>query len=136
MKSKAINSLGYSGIVTLSRYVGQKKVKIAQFHNAGGTALFDFLAECLIGEVESAKAKRPAKVKLFYREQIDPNNEAAGYKYTSASGFIFLYQNAERNSNYSSQCRVTYTFQITRLTNRQTHTHTVWAQADQLYQGR
>ena len=59
------DSLGYTGIVTLSQKVGKKKVKIAQLHNAGGKALFEYLAACLAGDFDTAKLNRPTKIMLL-----------------------------------------------------------------------
>ena len=81
MKSKAVNTLKYTGVVTLSQYIGNKKIKIAKLHNAGGDKLFEFFTDCLVGEFAKAKASRPEKIVLF---------NIAGDQYNSASGIIRL----------------------------------------------
>ena len=110
MKSKALNTLNYTGIVTLSRYVGDKKIKIASINNSGGHALFDFLADCLVGNFDLAKLKVPKKIKLLYRtkDEID-----GSYTFASASGFIFLLEQATSDNSYN-QSKVTYSFLISR----------------------
>ena len=59
MKNTAINTLKYTGIVTLSQYIGSKKRQIARMHNEGGDALFRFLANCLAGDFTTAKLTMP-----------------------------------------------------------------------------
>ena len=44
MTNTAVNTLTYTGIVTLSQYIENKKVKIGQTHNKGGAPLFKFLS--------------------------------------------------------------------------------------------
>ena len=110
MKNVALNTLNYTGVVTLSRYTGQKKVKLAQIHNTGGLPLFNFLANCLTGDFASAKDEYPTKIKLVNRETIDTDV----YEYSSVSGFIFLRRPVEIVSNNSGECRVRYSFMIPR----------------------
>ena len=55
IKGIAKSSLEYTGIVNLSQYINGKKFTIAQLHNAGGKPLFEFLADCLVGDFEIAK---------------------------------------------------------------------------------
>lgn len=111
MKNTAINSLKYTGIVTISRCIGTRKVKIAQIHNTGGSSLFDFLADCLIGEIKTANTRRPAKVMLLYRNTLSDGDTY--YTYKPASGFIFLRTPPEKiDSNIQSKVR--YSFIIPR----------------------
>jgi hypothetical protein len=105
MKNTAVNTLNYTGIVTLSQYVGNKKLKLAQAYNTGGESLFEFIAGCFAGNFDNNK--RPTKIKLVRRTQEDDE-----YKYTSISGFIFV-----RNVSIESaagECRVRYSFMIPR----------------------
>ena len=88
MKTLAKNTLTYSGLVTVSQYVGRKKIKLAQNHNDGGTALFNFLVDCLVGDWARAKTTRPVKVRLL--QKLDDTS------YTPQSGFIYLRANAEK----------------------------------------
>lgn len=64
-RSKAVNNIGYTGIVKLSQYTNGKKFSIAKVHNAGGKPLFDFLANCLAGDFDIAKKNLPAKILLL-----------------------------------------------------------------------
>ena len=108
MKNTAINTLTYTGVVTLSQYIGQKKVKIAQIHNKGGNPLFDFLSDCLIGELASAKAKKPEKIRLVITDNgIYPQEFAPG------SGFIYPQVQPKKGVN-SYESQVTYSFLIPR----------------------
>ena len=66
MKNTALNTLNYTGIVTLSQYVGKTKLQIAQFHNTGNTSLFSFLANCLAGEFDKVKSHTPTLVKVIH----------------------------------------------------------------------
>lgn len=106
MKNKAINRLNYTGIVTLSQYRGNKKIKIAQVHNTGGNPLFRFLADCLIGDYTIAKATRPTKIMLL-KQTEDKENKS----YTKESGFIYLLTKPTKIEE-DLQIRVRYSFMI------------------------
>ena len=80
MNSKAVNTLNYTGIVTLSQYVGNNKVQLAQIHNTGGTSLFNFLASCLAGHFQYASVNWPTKIKL-----LDYAVDGSEYTYESVS---------------------------------------------------
>lgn len=70
MKNTATNNLGYTGIVTISRYIGKKKTKITQVKNTGGQPLFEFFSACLTGDYQAAEVHRPVKIMLLkYTEQ-------------------------------------------------------------------
>jgi hypothetical protein len=71
MKGKTTNTYKYTGTVTLSQYIGDKKLQIAKIHNAGENPLFDFLADCLTGDFELAVKNRPNKIRLLYSENQD-----------------------------------------------------------------
>jgi hypothetical protein len=104
MKNTAVNTLKYTGIVTLSQYIGSKKIKIAQMHNTGKKSLFDYLADCLIGDFTKVGATRPTKIKLVnYIVSNDPNT------YSDVSGFIYLLTKPEKIEDANS-CRVRYSF--------------------------
>ena len=62
MTSKSINNLYYTGIVTLSQYDGKKRTPIVRLHNTGGNLLFEFLANCLVGNFDQAAKNQPAKI--------------------------------------------------------------------------
>ena len=111
MKNTAVNTLTYTGIVTISQYIGAKKVKIAQKYNTGGTTLFDFLSDCLCGDWTLAKAKRPTKIKVLEWSQDGQNRD-----YKSISGFIFLRNPPEKveDQEQPNQSRVRYSFLIPR----------------------
>ena len=106
MRGRLKNSLKYTGIVTVSRYQGSKKIKIKQVHNAGNTQLYDFLADCFSGEMEKALPKRPAKIKLL-------NITESGIIEASSSGFIGLFSQPTVSITESS-CKITYSFLIPR----------------------
>jgi len=111
MKNTAINTLAYTGVVTLSQYIGQKKYKVATLHNEGGNSLFNFLADCLVGDFTIARSNKPSKIMLISRTA----NGSGDYTYTSASGFIFLLTDPEKVYDVASSglnCRVRYSFII------------------------
>lgn len=110
MKNTAKNTLTYTGEVTLSQYIGTKKVKVAQVHNTGRASLFEFLSDCLVGDVEIAKAKRPTKIRMLQRE-ADYTTPGA-YTYTAVSGFIYLLTAPEKSNSRPDQCSVRYSFLI------------------------
>ena len=96
MRNIARNTLGYTGIVTLSQYIGNKKVKIAQRHNTGGNVLFEFLSDCLLGDFAKAKISVPTKIMLMKRTLIPNDDGKEAYSYESKSGFIYLLTKPEK----------------------------------------
>lgn len=96
MKNKALNSLQYTGIVTLSQYINNKKIPIKKIHNKGGDSLFSFLTDCLIGDFNIAKLSRPTKIMLL---QVDENKSELTVK--NNSGFIYLLSKPEKIYNNS-----------------------------------
>jgi hypothetical protein len=109
-KNKASNSIQYTGTVTLSQYIGEKKVKIAQFNNAGKYSLFNFFSDCLLGDFDIAKNNRPTKIKLLSKNK-DPKEGESLYK--SESGFIYLYNKPVKSYN-AKKGIVQYSFHIYR----------------------
>lgn len=106
MKNRVRNSLNYTGIVTLSSYKGTKKVKVMQVLNAGDSQLFEFLADCFLGELERAMPKRPAKIKLLHISDT-------GVVESASSGFIGLLSQPSVSID-ATQCSITYSFLIPR----------------------
>ena len=104
MSNTAINTLKYTGIVTLSQYIGSKKFEIAKIHNAGGNPLFNFLSDCLVGDFDIARLSRPTKIML-----LDKDTDGS---YISKSGFIYLISKPEKDSN--SHGTVHYNFTVAR----------------------
>jgi hypothetical protein len=114
LKNTAVNALNYTGIVTLSRYNGTKKIKIAQTHNTGKNSLFNFLADCLVGDFDTAKLDRPTKIMLLKKHKVtDSDGESTTDAYESASGFIYLLNKPEKVYNQSGST-VRYSFAISR----------------------
>lgn len=108
MKNIAVNTLAYTGIVTLSQYKGNKKTQVAKIHNTGGSPLFRFLANCIAGDFTNSQAGCPARIRLINRDISDQ-----GYEYTSVSGFIFK-QSSKIIVDNLGECRVRYSFMIPR----------------------
>lgn len=81
MKNMILNTINYTGLVTLSKQIGNAKMPIAQIHNAGGTPLFEFIAECLAGNMEIAKAIRPTKVMLLKSNDLTNFEDLSGTFY-------------------------------------------------------
>jgi hypothetical protein len=109
MKSLATNTLGYTGVVTLSRYHNNKKYELIKIHNNGKSPLFDFLADCLIGNYEAAAQSRPTMIKLLKVT----SSEGATDSLESASGFIALMTTPEK-INKPNGGGVRYSFIVTR----------------------
>lgn len=107
MKGNAINTLIYTGIVTLSQYRCGKKIKVAQVHNTGGNPLFNFLADCLIGDFAIANISRPTKVMLLIKTTEDDGS----LSYSAKSGFIYLLSTPEKVYTTEST-KVRYSFII------------------------
>jgi hypothetical protein len=105
IKGKAINSLSYTGIVRLSQYTNGKKVTIAEEHNEGGKILFNFLADCLVGDFDIARQDRPTKI-LLLREE-DGNLAKA-----SNTSFIYLLTRPEKVYSKENECVIRYSFII------------------------
>ena len=106
MKNVAVNSLKYTGIVTLSQYIGNKKIKVDEIHNAGGSTLFDFFAYCLLGDFDIAAHSRPKRIMLLSRPE-------GTSEYVSASGFLDVYSKPEKLFK-SNMCTVRYSFILSR----------------------
>lgn len=87
MKGSILDSLSYTGTVTLSQYVGKKRFEVARVKNAGNAPLFDFLANCLAGNFDLAEPERPVKIMLLQQD---------GEELTSRSDFLWLLTNPER----------------------------------------
>lgn len=106
MKNAAINQLHYTGIVTLSQYNGNEKFEIKKIHNAGGKSLFNFLADCLVGDFDIARMAIPNKIMLLAKD----NNDLV-----PASGFIYKIAKPEKvYTEDVAASTVRYSFQITR----------------------
>ena len=90
IKGTTINNIGYTGIVKLSQYTKNKKVPVAEIHNEGGLSLFNFLADCLVGDFDIAKVDRPTKILLL---NIDEQNNIKAADNTS---FIYLLAKPEK----------------------------------------
>lgn len=120
MNNKAINTLAYTGVVTLSQYIGSKKIKILQTHNEGGNPLFDFLADCLTGDFSIARYSKPNKVKLVRRKRAYTDAGDAYFKYESESDFYYLISKPEKVYD-GTKSVVRYSFMIPRdiIGNRQ-----------------
>jgi hypothetical protein len=108
MKNKAINALNYTGIVTLSQYVGKTKLQVAQLHNTGNTSLFSFLANCLAGEFDKVKSHTPSKIRLLRR-----NGSTGDCSYSPVTASIFLHTPPEPSFD-SGESRVRFSFIIPR----------------------
>ena len=102
IKKQDTISVGYSGKVKVTVVDDRKVVSRKVGHNAGGQPLFRFLAQCLCGNYENAKALQPLKIKLFYNDAKDvavatdnieawaSSGSSSSEKVTSASNFIFV----------------------------------------------
>ena len=102
VKKQDTISVGYSGKVKVTVVDDRKVVSRKVGHNAGGQPLFRFLAQCLCGNYENAKASQPLKIKLFYNkaetvsdatdniEAWASSGSSSSEKVTSASNFIFV----------------------------------------------
>lgn len=58
-------SIGYSGDIKLTTYIGNKYISSKTYHNRGALALYRFLANCLSGNFPAAYHLRPFKIKLL-----------------------------------------------------------------------
>ena len=105
LKGTTINTVEYTGIVTLSQYIKGKKVVISKIHNEGGKALFDFLTDCLLGDFDLAKVDRPTKIMLL---------DTAGGVITKANntGFVSLLSNPVKVYD-ANMGIIRYSFHIT-----------------------
>ncbi len=108
MKNRAINTLEYTGVVTLSQYVGDKKLTLAKLSNEGGYSLFNFFADCLVGEFDVAAVNRPTKIMLLHVDKTDGSTMS----FESRSGFIYQTSSPEKTmqSTTSAVGSVRYSF--------------------------
>jgi hypothetical protein len=108
MKNIAINTLKYTGIVTLSQYIGKDKTVVKKIKNAGGAALFNFLADCIAGDFDIAKLTRPTRIMLLNADKELTN-------ITPVSGFIPILTSPEKvSSSTGTVGAVRYSFIIPR----------------------
>lgn len=113
MTSKSINNLYYTGIVTLSQYDGKKRTPIVRLHNTGGNLLFEFLANCLVGNFDQAAKNQPTKIMLLklVGESLNSGATINTADLTPVSGFIYLLTEPVRVGDGTS-CTVRYSFSI------------------------
>ena len=109
MKNRALNTLKYTGIVTLSQCIGSNKFQIAQIHNVGKNPLFNFLTDCLIGNFDTARASLPTKIMLL--KEIVKDSTTGEKDYESKSDFIYLTSKPEKGSSVGT---VKYSFIVPR----------------------
>ena len=107
MKSIVMNNLGYTGIVTLSQYIGKTKAEIKKVYNSGGVSLFSFLADCITGDFELAKKTRPTKIMLL---SMNENSK----ELMPVSGFIYMWSVPEKVSVGGTETAVQYSFMVQR----------------------
>lgn len=105
IKSTAVNNVAYTGIVTISQYTNGKKIATAKTHNAGGRALFNFLANCLTGDFDTAKANIPTKILLLAK------NKDTGTLEPADPQFKYILTNPELVYS-TNECIVKYSFII------------------------
>lgn len=111
MKNNAINQFNYTGIVTLSQYKGSKKRVLARIHNEGKYSLFNFIADCLVGDFDVAQANRPSKIRLLKKQTDSENKNKATYK--SQSTYIHQISTPEKVSKISDDTGIVrYSFVI------------------------
>lgn len=101
MTNKILNSVGYSGKVTLSIQEGNKILKTQEFNNSGTSHLFSFFAHCLMGNFDEASLYRPTKIRLL-KVNIDEST-GAETSAEDASGLIYLRSRPERIYNPKTQ---------------------------------
>lgn len=107
MKGTAVSNLEYTGIVTLSQCIRGKTFEVAKFHNAGGKSLFNFLANCLVGDFELARLTRPAKIMLLHEDV-----ETRSISKASNTSFIYLLSKPETVYSSENKSIVRYSFII------------------------
>ena len=114
MKNAAINTLEYTGMVTLSQYINSKKVKLAQVQNEGGNPLFNFMSDCLIGDFDVARVNLPTKIMLLnVTSTKDTDGNTSVLNIESRSGFVYLLTKPEKVYN-ATKSVVRYSFALSR----------------------
>lgn len=63
-----LNSVSYTGNVKIELFNGKRKLQQYCTHNTGKQRLFDFLANCLVGNFNAAKSAMPCRVACFNNE--------------------------------------------------------------------
>ena len=109
MKNTARNTLAYVGNVTLSQYIGSKKVVVGKIHNSGNKPLFDFFVSCLTGDFVTANALRPSRIGLFTAEYDDNGNVS---EITKTYGNWGLLSPARKIDSTEDNSSVRYSFTI------------------------
>ena len=109
MKSAARNTLAYTGNVTLSQYVGSKKVVVGKVHNSGGKPLFDFFISCLTGDFTTANALLPRRIGLFTAKYNTDGSLSEITKKFGTWGLLLPARKVDSTEDNSSVC---YSFTI------------------------
>ena len=107
IKGTAVANIEYTGIVKLSQCIKGKNFVLAEMHNAGGKPLFNFLANCLIGDFEVARLTRPAKIMLLQEDE-----ETGGIMKASNTSFIYLLSKPDMVYSAENKSIVRYSFII------------------------
>jgi hypothetical protein len=105
IKGAITDTVNYTGAVTLSKCVRGKEIKLATIHNNGGRPLFDFLADCLVGNFDEAKITRPNRILLLNKDSEDYLTKATD------TGFISMTSAPEKVYS-ASEGIVKYSFTI------------------------
>lgn len=108
MKNIARNTLTYIGDVTLSQYIGSKKVTVGKIHNSGGKPLFDFLVSCMSGDFTTANALLPCRIGLFTAD-YDSNGTFSNIEGIGNWGLLSPIRKVDSTFENSSVC---YSFMI------------------------
>ena len=69
--SKSAQAFDYVGDITIKLTEGDRVYSTKHYHNNGAVKLFNFFADCLIGNFNVAKSSRPCKIVLFKVKEDD-----------------------------------------------------------------
>ena len=109
-KQVANSNIGYQGVVTITTYKGKQRKSSFSQKNAGKASLFNFLVNCLSGQLE--ENNRPNFIRLL---GIDPNNQQPQPKYISLTSHIKAAKIATEPAiepNNDSAANITYSFLV------------------------
>ncbi len=125
--SSSSQNFKYSGDITIKITDDDNRVySETKYHNTGCLKLFNFFADCLIGNYNIAKSNRPCRVVLFKEDDDHPTYRKVGgvdkFDITSmceecrVSTRVYYDSTPEPNITENDGCSVKYHFRLPFLT--------------------
>jgi hypothetical protein len=82
-----LSTISYNGQVTVKAIDGKRTLYSYKSHNTGKQKLFDFLANCLIGNFVAAKSAMPCRIACF-SGKVSKDTKVSTYVYRDSSNYL------------------------------------------------